>query len=51
MGVLEVHHIDFNHSNDEDWNLEILCPTCHREKHVLNLDTYDIEIRMGEDEF
>lgn len=28
--ILEVHHIDENHSNNEINNLSILCPTCHR---------------------
>lgn len=28
--ILEVHHIDENHSHNELNNLVILCPTCHR---------------------
>ena len=28
--ILEVHHIDENHSNNELNNLCILCPNCHR---------------------
>ena len=31
--VLEVHHIDMKRNNNELRNLEILCPTCHKEKH------------------
>jgi len=31
--VLEVHHVDFDHSNDRLDNLQILCPNCHREIH------------------
>ena len=28
--VLEVHHIDENHKNNDENNLIILCPICHR---------------------
>ena len=28
--ILEVHHIDANHENNELNNLMILCPICHR---------------------
>lgn len=28
--ILEVHHIDDNHQNNDINNLIILCPTCHR---------------------
>lgn len=27
--VLELHHIDNNHTNNELSNLEVLCPNCH----------------------
>ena len=30
QSILEVHHIDENHSNNEISNLLILCPICHR---------------------
>lgn len=30
---LELHHIDFNHYNNELSNLEILCSNCHMQKH------------------
>lgn len=33
--VLQVHHMDNNHSNNELSNLEILCPTHHYEHHFL----------------
>lgn len=33
--VLQVHHIDKNNTNNKIENLEILCPTCHNEKHYL----------------
>ena len=33
--ILEVNHIDIDHSNNCLSNLEILCPTCHREFHYL----------------
>jgi 5-methylcytosine-specific restriction endonuclease McrA len=36
--VLEVHHIDRNRTNNVVDNLEILCPTCHREDHYLAHD-------------
>ena len=32
--VLEVHHVDHDRDNNKVANLEILCPTCHKEKHV-----------------
>lgn len=34
--VLEVHHKDRNRSNNELSNLEVLCPTCHTEEHLLS---------------
>lgn len=37
--ILEVHHIDENHNNNEDKNLMIVCPTCHRK---LTLHKYKI---------
>ncbi len=33
--VLEVHHVNFNHYDDWLENLQILCPTCHRELHYM----------------
>ena len=33
LEVLEVNHIDCDRSNNDISNLEILCPTCHREYH------------------
>lgn len=33
--VLEVHHKDNNHNNNDLSNLTILCPTCHVEQHFL----------------
>lgn len=32
--ILEVHHIDCNRNNNNIYNLEILCPNCHSEKHL-----------------
>ena len=29
VDILEVHHIDNNHNNNDVSNLEILCPNCH----------------------
>lgn len=36
---LEVHHIDFNHQNDSEENLILLCPNCHSytENHSKNI--------------
>lgn len=36
---LEVHHIDFNHNNNEFCNLILLCPNCHSytENHSKNI--------------
>lgn len=31
--ILQVHHIDNNHSNNELSNLKIVCPTCHYLEH------------------
>lgn len=33
--VLQVHHVDINHNNNEIENLVILCPTCHEVRHLL----------------
>lgn len=33
--ILNVHHRDKNHSNNEFSNLELLCPNCHDEEHYL----------------
>lgn len=38
--VLEVHHIDENHNNNNIDNLCILCPTCHRK---VTLGYYKLE--------
>lgn len=35
IGVLQVHHIDHDRTNNELFNLEILCPTCHQVEHVI----------------
>lgn len=35
INLLEVHHIDTNHKNNQLENLIILCPTCHEEQHYL----------------
>lgn len=34
--VLEVHHLDGDHSNNSLSNLTILCPTCHTETEFRN---------------
>ncbi len=33
--ILQVHHKDGNHGNNELSNLELICPNCHFEKHFL----------------
>jgi hypothetical protein len=32
--LLQIHHIDGNHSNNNKDNLEIVCPTCHVKRHL-----------------
>lgn len=31
--ALQVHHVDFNKSNNEPSNLMALCPACHKAVH------------------
>ena len=33
--VLQVHHIDRDRKNNHIENLEVLCPTCHMEEHLI----------------
>ncbi len=33
--ILQVHHRDRNHQNNEITNLELICPNCHFEEHLL----------------
>lgn len=33
--ILQVHHKDRNHLNNELNNLELICPNCHFEEHLL----------------
>lgn len=33
--ILNVHHKDRNHGNNDLGNLELLCPNCHAEEHRL----------------
>lgn len=35
---MDVDHIDGNHSNNEERNLQVLCANCHRLKTFLNQD-------------
>lgn len=46
--VLEVHHKDRDRSNNKLENLEILCPTCHRENHFLKQDGIFWKNKMGD---
>ena len=44
--ILEVHHIDENHSNNDSNNLCLLCPNCHRKitLHLYSLtDDFKLE--------
>lgn len=34
-GVLVVHHVDGDHSNNDPENLSVVCPTCHAIQHLL----------------
>jgi 5-methylcytosine-specific restriction endonuclease McrA len=36
--ILVVHHTDRNRKNGAKENLELLCPNCHEEVHLLNKD-------------
>lgn len=38
---LELHHIDFNHYNNELGNLQILCSNCHMQAHNYNNNKED----------
>ncbi|MDD3531197.1 MAG: HNH endonuclease [Candidatus Pacebacteria bacterium] len=31
--IINVHHKDWNHGNNNLDNLELLCPNCHAEEH------------------
>ena len=39
MCQLDVDHIDGNHNNDEEVNLQTLCANCHRLKTYVQLWT------------
>jgi len=41
MPILEVHHIDRDKTNNNPANLEVLCPNCHRKKHLAYQTTLD----------
>lgn len=34
--ILQVHHKDGNHGNNDIYNLELICPNCHCEEHYLD---------------
>lgn len=43
--ILEVHHIDENHSNNDIANLCLLCPNCHRKitlQYYILTDTFSL---------
>jgi len=33
--ILQVHHVDRNRGNNDLKNLELICPNCHYEEHLL----------------
>ncbi len=33
--ILQIHHKDKNHKNNDIENLELICPNCHYEQHFL----------------
>jgi hypothetical protein len=35
LEILQVHHKDKNHTNNDIDNLELICPNCHFEEHYL----------------
>jgi 5-methylcytosine-specific restriction endonuclease McrA len=36
--AIHIHHRDKNHSNNDKYNLEYLCASCHRKAHSDDLD-------------
>lgn len=44
--ILNVHHKDRNHDNNDLANLELLCPNCHAEEHYFK-DSWLSKIRKG----
>lgn len=46
--VLHVHHKDRDRTNLDLLNLEVLCPTCHMEEHLLARDGLYAENRVRE---
>ena len=40
---IEVHHKDFDHTNNSPFNLEALCVSCHKKKHYDNGRTRGME--------
>lgn len=49
---LDIDHIDGNHRNEDESNLQVLCANCHRLKTYLNEDwtytpeKYNIELKV-----
>lgn len=43
--VLDIHHKDGDHLNDDPDNLETLCANCHRLEHVKNGGHTDVARR------
>ena len=61
-GELQVHHVDMNHSNNNLYNLVVLCPNCHQEAHNgnitctqihnwINMDWYQLRQRRQKKQF
>lgn len=47
--ILQVHHIDKNHSNNAMENLELICPNCHYEEHYLEKSWVSGRVIVHED--
>ncbi len=50
--ILQVHHKDRNHENNDLNNLELICPNCHYEEHFLEkswLKNLKFDLEGGQD--
>lgn len=43
---MDVHHIDWDHSNNKPDNLQVLCANCHRLEHA-EPNSIDLTTRLG----
>lgn len=42
--VFELHHINRDHADNRECNLEILCPNCHAQEHIANVTSSFYEL-------